>query len=385
MQLRNMAWAGLKRRKGRFGFMLAALVLGIGTVVALVSLSRAMRAEVSDELDRFGANIVVTPKTRAVDLAYGAVAIGALTVDARELRTEDAARIRTIPNKRNISAVAPKLIGTATIDAHPLLLIGVIFRQERGIKSWWEIDGTLPSGKDEALLGAEAARTLGKGAGDVVEVGGRSMRVTGIISATGAIDDQAVLADLDFVQQTLGKPGAVSVIEVSALCRGCPIEDIVNQIATVLPHARVAPIRQAVAARERAVAQFTRFAYGVSGIVLLVGALVVLTTMMAAVTERTREIGVLRAIGFRQRKIALVLMMESLVVTASGGLAGWLLGMLTARFAGPALGQLSGPVVVDLRLAPLAVGLATIIGLSGTLYPALRAARLDPAESLRHL
>jgi putative ABC transport system permease protein len=244
---------------------------------------------------------------------------------------------------------------------------------------------TVPSGKEEVMLGAEAARTLAKGAGDVVKVGGRSMRVTGIISATGAVDDEAVLADLDFVQQTLGKPGAVSVIEVSALCRGCPIEDIVNQIATVLPHARVAPIRQAVAARERAVAQFTRFAYGVSGIVLLVGALVVLTTMMAAVTERTREIGVLRAIGFRQRKIALVLMMESLVVTASGGLAGWLLGMLTARFAGPALGQLSGPVVVDLRLAPLAVGLATIIGLSGTLYPALRAARLDPAESLRHL
>ena len=384
MQLRSMAWAGLKRRKSRFGFMLAALVLGIGTVVALVSLSRAMRTEVSDELDRFGANIVITPKARAVDLAYGAVALGAVTVDARELSTDDAARVRTIPNKRNISAVAPKLIGTARIDEKPLLLIGVNFRQERGIKSWWHIQGSLPTGNEEALVGAEAARALGKSTGDLIEIGGRSLRIAGIIDATGAIDDQAVLADLGWVQTTLGKPHAVSVIEVSALCRGCPIEDIVNQIATVLPHARVAPIRQAVAARERAVAQFTRFAYAVSGIVLLVGALVVLTTMMAAVTERTREIGVLRAIGFRQRTIALVLMMESLVVTAAGGLAGWLAGALVARYAGPALGQLSGPVVVDVRLAPLAVGLAAIIGLSGTLYPALRAVRLDPAESLRH-
>jgi putative ABC transport system permease protein len=385
MQLTDMAWAGLTRRKGRFGFMLAAMILGIGTVVALVSLSRAMRAEVSDELDRFGANIVVTPKARAIDLAYGTVAVGAVTVDARELSTGDAARIRTIPNKRNISAVAPKLIGTASVDATPMLLIGVNFRQERGIKSWWHIDGTLPASRDEALVGAEAARTLGKSAGDVVEVGGRRLRVAGTIGATGGLDDQAVLADLALVQGMLGKADAVSVIEVSALCRGCPIEDIVEQIAAVLPHARVAPIRQAVAARERAVGQFTRFAYAVSAIVLLVGALVVLTTMMAAVSDRVREIGVLRAIGFRQRQVAVVLIMESLVVTAAGGLGGWLAGVATARYAGPALGQLADPVAVDVWLAPVAVGLAVVIGLSGTLYPAMRAARLDPSDSLRHL
>lgn len=385
MQLTDMAWAGLKRRKGRFGFMLAAMVLGIGTVIALVSLSRAMRTEVSDELDRFGANIVVTPKARAVDLAYGTVAIGAVTVDARELTTEDAARVRTIPNKRNISAVAPKLIGTASVDGNAVLLIGVNFRQERGIKSWWHIHGSLPTTGNEALVGAEAARTLGKGNGDVLEVGGRQLRITGTIAPTGALDDQAVLADLEWVQRSLEKPNAVSVIEVSALCRGCPIEDIVEQIAAVLPHARVAPIRQAVAARERAVSQFTRFAYAVSAIVLLVGALVVLTTMMAAVSERVREIGVLRAIGFRQRQVALVLIMESLVVTAAGGLGGWLAGITTARYAGPALGQLSDPVAIDVWLAPVAVGLAVVIGLAGTLYPAMRAARLEPSESLRHL
>jgi putative ABC transport system permease protein len=385
MQLREMAWAGLTRRKGRFGFMLAALVLAIATVVALVSLARAMRAEVSDELDRFGANIVVTPKSRALDLAYGAVAVGALTVDAGELRSEDAPRIRTIAHHRNVSAVAPKLIGTATVDHASVLLMGVRFKQEHGIKGWWHITGALPVQADEVLLGAEAARSLGKGPGDAVTIGGRRLHVSGTLGASGTLDDQAVLADLGFVQDTLGKPGALSAIEVSALCRGCPIEDIVNQIAAALPHARVAPIRQAVAARERAVEQFTRFAYAVSIIVLLVGALVVLTTMMAAVTERTREIGVLRAIGFRRRQIVVVLMLESACVTAAGGIGGWIAGALTARYAGPALGQLSGAVTVDLRLAPIAIALAVVVGLAGTWYPARRAARLDPSDALRHL
>jgi putative ABC transport system permease protein len=385
MQLRDIAWAGLIRRKSRFGFMLAALVLGVGTVVALVSLSRAMREEVSDELDRFGANIVITPKSRALDLAYGGLAVGGLTVDAEELRTADAARVRTIHNRRNVSAVAPKLIGTVTLDGTPVLLIGVNFRQERGIKSWWQIDGALAGTPDEAMLGSEAARALGKRPGDSVLVGRRELRITGVIGAMGGIDDQAILADLAFAQEALGRPDAVSLIEVSALCRGCPIEDIVEQIAAALPHARVAPIRQAVAARERAVGEFTRFAYAVSAIVLLVGALVVLTTMMAAVTERTREIGVLRALGFRQTQVARVLMMESTVVTVAGGALGWAAGMAAAHYAGPALGQLASPIPVDARLAPLAIAIAAVIGLSGTIYPALRAARLDPAESLRHL
>src|SRR3990167_4662921 len=105
MQLRHIAWSGMKRRRGRVLFMLSAVALAIGTVVSLAALSAAMRAEVGDELDRFGANIVITPKTRALDLAYGAVAVGGLSVDTNTLTLADARRVRTIPNRRNISAV----------------------------------------------------------------------------------------------------------------------------------------------------------------------------------------------------------------------------------------------------------------------------------------
>ena len=84
MQLRDIAWASVTRRRGRFVFALAAVALGIGTVVALVSISRAMRAEVGDELDRFGANIIITPKARSLDVAYGGLAVAGLTVAAEE-------------------------------------------------------------------------------------------------------------------------------------------------------------------------------------------------------------------------------------------------------------------------------------------------------------
>ena len=385
MQLRDIAWASLKRRKGRFGFMLAALTLGVGTVVALASLSRAMQTEVGAELDRFGANIVITPKVRSLDLAYGGLAVAGLAVDAEHLGTHDADLVRTIPNKRNVSAVAPKLIGTIDVENRRLLLIGVRFADERRVKSWWTIHGSLPSSPDEVLLGSDAAVALGRRAGATIVLDGRARRIAGVLSPTGSLDDQAVLSDLAVAQRALNQPDAVTMIEVSALCTGCPIEDMVRQMSVVLPHARVAPIRQAVAAREQGVRQFTRFAYAVSAVVLLVGTLLVMTTMMSSVVERTQEIGILRAVGYRRTQVATIVLLEALGVNALGGIAGWLAGTFASRALGPTLAQLTTPIPINYLLGIAAVAGAVVLGAAGGSYPAVRAARMDPAAALRHL
>lgn len=385
MQLRNISWASVKRRKGRFAFLLVALTLGIGTVVALLSLSSAMRVAVEDNLDRFSANIIVTPKARSLNLGYGGLAIGDVTVDARALTTDDVGRVRTISNHRNLSAVAPKLVGTIDVAGTQVLLIGADLKQERIIKNWWTIDGRFASAPSELMLGSEAASALAKRVGDEVDLGDGPRQIVGVIGPTGAVEDQAVFGDLAMVQRRLGVPAAVSFIEVSALCSGCPIEDMVAQIGAVLPHARVSPIRQAVAAKERAVLQFTRFAYVVSIVVLLVGGLVVTTTMMASVTERTQEIGILRAVGFRRTQVARVVLVEVFGVTVVGGLLGWLVGTGAARLLGPSLSDVAASVPIDPRLAILAVALALLLGAGGGIYPALRAARMDPSHALRHI
>jgi putative ABC transport system permease protein len=385
MQLRDIAWASLKRRRGRFAFALATVALGIATVVALISIARAMREDVGDELDRFGANIVITPQSRSLDLAYGGLAVGGVTLDAHELRTADADAVRTIPNRRNVSAVAPKLLGTADVVGRRMLVMGVRFRDEAGVKSWWEIDGRLARTPGEIMLGSEAARALDRTVGDHVVIAGQPRDVVGVLGPSASLDDQAVLTDLAVAQQALGKPDAVTMIEVSALCRDCPIDHLVHQMATVLPHARVAPIRQAVAARERAVLQFTRFAYAVSALVLLVATIVVLTTMLAAVTERTQEIGILRAIGYRRTQVARLILLEATAVNVAGSVVGLVAGFAASRALGPLLAQLTTPVPVDLALGAWVVGAAVVLGAAGASYPALRAAQMDPAHAMRHL
>ena len=121
--------------------------------------------------------------------------------------------------------------------------------------------------------------------------------------------------------------------------------------------------------------------------VLLIGALIVLTTMMSSVNERTREIGIFRAIGFRRSHVARVILTGGLRGQPGwAGVLGWLIGMLASQALGAAPGaDRPCPSAWDPLLAAGAVGLSIAVGMAASAYPAMRAANLDPAEALRFI
>ena len=383
MRLHDIALASIKRRKARFAFVLGVVGLGVATIVALFTLTRTLQRDVGDELDRFGANILITPKSDVYDLSYGALSLGGLSVIDRELTTDDADAVLTIHHRRNISVVSPKLVGVAMVVGTRVLVVGTHVAHEPRLKPWWRITGAVPASAREVLIGSEVATALGAAPGAELAIDGEPVRVAGVLGETGSIDDRAIFSDLSVAERVLGRPGAVSLIEVSALCRGCPIEDIVTQIAAAIPHARVTPVRQAVAAREKAVGQLTRFSYAMAALLLVAGGLVVATTAMASVAERTQEIGILRAVGFRRSHVAAVILIETVLVTALGGLGGWTAGAAAARVLGPGLARTASIVPVEPLLGIAAVACAVLVGIAGGVYPAARAAAMDPSLALR--
>ena len=194
-----------------------------------------------------------------------------------------------------------------------------------------------------------------------------------------------MFASLAHVQGLAGKPQQLSVIEVSALCKDCPVSDIVNQIAAQLPNAKPSAIQQAVKARTDTVERLTRFSTVVSIVVLAIGGLMIFTTMMGAVVERTKEIGVLRAIGFRRRHIIQQLLLEVVLISIAGGVVGWLAGLGAARAVLPYFAESGIQSEVYAWTATAAIFTATLLGVISTLYPAVRASRLDPAEAIRYV
>lgn len=385
MNLVDIARGNLLRRKGKMAFLLAGLSIGVATIVALVGLTGALTREAEHQLENYGANILITPKSDALSLSYGGITLGGVNLEPQPLRFSDLHQIGTIDNFQNIATIAPKVLGAAETGKERLLVMGVVPEKEFLLKRWWQVDGRPLAADNEAVAGANVARRLGLAAGSSVTLSGQTLQITGLLAPTGSQDDDLLLVTLATGQKLFGKEGYVSLVEVAALCSGCPIEDIVNQIAAVLPNAEVKAIQQVVQTRMHALEQFELFAWGVSGIVLLIGSLVVFVTMMGSVNERTREIGIFRALGFRRSHVVSLILLEAFAVSLLAGIIGYLTGSGTARLVLPLFGAMHPAPLWNPLLAGGALTLAVTIGLLAALYPSLHASRMDPTEALRSL
>ncbi len=385
MTLKHISIKNLIRRKGKALFVLAGLVIGVSTVVGIISFVEAMTSDINHKLEKYGANILIVPRTEKLTLTYGGLSLGGVSFEMEEIRQEELARVSSIKNARNIAALGPLVLGVVKVDSHKVLLAGVDFKAAAILKPWWQMNGRVPD-DNGVILGAEAARILNLNVEDRFKIKNRRFSVSGILKPTGSQDDQLVFTQLTTAQSLFDKGGRVSMAEVAALCQDCPIEAMVKQISDALPGAKVMAIQQVVKGRMETLGHFKKFSYGISGLILLIGSLVVLVTMMGSVRERTDEIGIFRAIGFRKHHIMQIVFLEAAIVSGLAGIVGYLLGWgvtkVAVRFF---IEGHSGSVPFNFELAAGALILALLIGLVSSAYPAIIASRLDPNEALRAL
>lgn len=386
MKLHTISINNLRRRKAKMAFLTVGLMVGIATIVTLVTLTASMSSDIGKKMDEFGANILITPQSSDLSMSYGGISLGRVTFDQREIREADLTRITSIKNNRNILAVSPKVLGGVRLGDRDALLVGVDFDSELKMKQWWRIFGEAPEKEGEILLGSAAADTAHLTPGDTVQLAGKPFTVAGVLEQTGSQDDSLVFMPLAGAQKLLGKEGRITLVEVAALCSGCPIGDMVVQIAEKLPEAKVTAIQQVVESRLQALDHFKRFAFAVAGVVIFIGSLIVFVTMMGSVTERTTEIGVFRAIGFRKAHIIRIILLEAALVSLLAGVLGYAAGMGGAKLALPFMAETKDAALVwDTTVMAGSIALALIVGMVASLYPALHASRMDPTEALRAL
>lgn len=399
MNIFQIAMNNLKRRKIKMLFLMIGLSLGVATVVVFANIIQAMDLDLGDRIDELGANAIIIPRSEGMQMAYDNTIVSELTFDVQKLTMDDIPKIYSSEVAEYINIVSPKLISSVEINNQLAIAVGVDTRQEFTQKPWLSlseqmglsegekpIDMALIDLPDDGLIfGETAAQALEVQTGDKVIVNGKNFTVYGILERLGSEEDGLVYANLSVFQSLLNRPNELSLIEISAYCNFCPIEEVAMVLNIDIPNGRTIPVRQAALFREETIEQFSTFGIMFSSIVLLISSLVVLITMLSAINERTREIGIFRAIGFRKLHVIKIISIEVVTVSFIGGLMGYLFGSIFTYYVGPYLAQIQGQITLRADLFLPAMLLSMGLAMVASIYPVLKAAKLDPVEALRFI
>lgn len=383
--LARVGAAGLRARSLRAVLSAAGIAVGIAAMVAVLGVSASGRAQLDAVLERLGTNLLTVTPGQTLFGEQAVLPDDSVPMIGRIDGVVSVSATGAVPGAqvyRTDRIPAGQSGGIAVLAARTTLpaTVGATVRS-----GTWLTDAT--ARHPAVVLGAQTARLLGIGAAgpDVqVRLGGHWFTVIGILDPAPLAPelDTAALVGIPAAQRLLGFDGHPSTVYTRAA------DDSVADVRAVLAatanpqrptEVAVSRPSDALAARAAADQAFTGLLLGLGAVALLVGGIGVANTMVISVLERRVEVGLRRALGATRGDIRGQFLAEALVLSCAGGAAGALLG--AAVTAGWALAR-GWPVSVPAPVVAGAVGGTVVIGVLAGLYPAVRAARLPPAEAL---
>jgi ABC-type antimicrobial peptide transport system permease subunit len=362
-----MVFRNLWRRKARSLLTMLGIGIGVAAVIALGAMAEGLAEGYAAFAGGSGADLLVT-KSDAGDLTLS-------TVD--EMVGERIARLADV---RNVSGV---IFNIVQMEKIPYFIVGGYDPDEVAIQHFKIVEGQPLSRDKEIILGRQAADNLKKSVGDTVRLYETPFRIVGIYETGQSFEDGGGVISLSDAQAIFKKPRQVTFFEVQVR-DPTQLDGVKARIEQLFKNLSVSEASD-VADEQVTIQSMRAMAWGIGLIAVLIGGLGMMNTMVMSVFEQTREIGVLRAVGWRKGRVLRLIMNQSLVLSALGGLAGIGIGLGLVWLINrtPAISSYA-PGVVKPQLLIQGMVVALILGTVGGLYPAWRAAGLSPIEALRY-
>jgi putative ABC transport system permease protein len=400
----SSAWVGVATHKLRSSLTILGIVIGVAAVIALMSIGRGAEADILSKIEGLGSDLIlVSPGAstfRGVKSAVGSV---------KTLTQEDAAAINE--QVAYVNSVAPSYSQSLQLvvgGENMRSLVTGITPEYMLVYNLNVAAGAFISeydyqrGAKVAVLGSSVAETLFEGTdpvGQQVRVGNNIVRVIGVLESKGAMrgsSDDAILIPLTAMQQMVAQTrtsqgervvSSIALTVTDEEQASYVVEEITSLLRTrhhlgpgVDDDFGITSMEEIASTLSETIGTMTLLLGAIAAISLLVGGIGVMNIMLVSVLERTREIGIRKALGARERDIWGQFLIEAIFLTFAGGIIGVILGWVISYIVS-SMGLMTTLVTADIVI--LAVSVAVGIGLFFGFYPAWNASRLNPIEALR--
>ncbi|MGB2911756.1 MAG: ABC transporter permease [Anaerolineales bacterium] len=369
-----MTLKNLLRRKIRTLLTVLGISIGVAAIVALSALASGLETGYNAMLTGSKADLILS-QPNTLDISYSSIdeSVGAELLAAPE-----------------VAEVSGMIQGFTQTEGEPIFFV-FGYPNDSFILGRFQIVDGIDLNSPEAqkvrpkpiLLGSSAAEVLDKGIGDTLRITGSAFRIVGIYQTGDVFEDSGAILDLSEAQALVGKPRQVSLFYIRLKDTSLS-QRLIKRVERLYPDLSLSGIEEF--ADNQSMSDMLRgYVWAIGGLAIVIGGVGMMNTQLMSVMERTREIGVLRAVGWSKTRVLWLILGESIAVSVIGGVIGVGLGwLLLYLLSGQTVLLGGGTSSINADLLIQAFSIVILLGLVGGLYPAWRASRMQPVEALQY-